>query len=50
MVIGGQRVNLGLAGQTAKGTGKDNLVVIAQKGGASAFILGAATAQPGLAQ
>ncbi len=50
MIIGGQRVYLGLARQPSEGAGEDNLVMIAQKGGAAAFILGAASAQSGLVE
>ena len=50
VVIGGQWVDLGLAGQPPEGAGKNDLVVVAQKRGTATFILGAASAQAGLVQ
>ena len=50
VVIGGQRMDLGLASQPPEGAGKNDLVVVAQKGGTTTFILGAASAQAGLVQ
>ena len=46
MIIGGQRVYLSFPGQTPEGSGKNNLVMVAQKSSAPGFILGATLTQP----
>ncbi len=50
MVVGGQWVHLGFARQAPEGAGEDDLVMVAQKGGAAGFILGVAVSQAALVE
>ena len=50
MVVGGQRVHLGFARQAPEGAGEDDLVMVAQEGGAAGFVLGVAVSQAALVE